>query len=187
MIARLLFLLFCLAAACASAQYKWTGPDGQIGYGDQAPRDALHVERLGPLAPAAEGTDALAQLPYEMQRAARNFPLVLYARGDCHPCDDARTFLRAFSVPFAERGVATQEDVTAFRELGGADQLPALAVGRRMLRGFEASSWGEALANAGYPRGAAMPQSWQWSAAAPLAPSGTPGVAAPATASTQAR
>jgi len=168
-------LLLLLAACSALAQYKWTEPQGQTGYGDQAPRDATHVERLGTMgSSAADLSDSLEQLPYEIRRAAKDFPVVLYAQASCPICDDGRAFLKAHAIPFSERTIATREDIEAFRQLGAGEQLPALAVGRRIVRGFESSLWGEALADAGYPQGIPLPNNWQWPAAKPLVPPAPP-------------
>ncbi len=173
--------LWIFAACSSQAQYKWTEPEGQTGYGDQAPRDATHVERLGAVTGGtADSADALAQLPYEIRKAAKDFPVVLYAMPNCSICDEGRAFLKAHAIPFSERSIATREDFEAFRQLGGGEQLPAIGVGRRMVRGFESSQWAEALADAGYPQGIALPNTWQWPAAKPLVPPAPP--PAPATA-----
>lgn len=179
MLLRALALLSLLAACAAQAQYKWTEPGGETGYGDQAPRDAVHVERLSPSAAAADAADPLGQLPYEIRRAAKDFPVVLYAQANCPPCDQGRAFLKSRAVPFSERTIATREDIEAFRALGGGEQLPAIAVGRRILRGLETSAWAEALADAGYPQDVPLPSGWQWPAAQPLAPPAPPRESAP--------
>ncbi len=163
-------LLLLLAPGIGQAQYKWTDRDGLVGYGDQPPKDAVNVERLGAVAIGGADGDALGPLPFEVRRAARTFPVVLYSRSDCPPCDQGRAYLKSRNVPFAERQVASQSDIDAFRKLGGADALPALGIGHQMLRGFESGAWSEALATAGYPQGVPLPRNWQWPAPAPLAP-----------------
>jgi glutaredoxin len=170
--ARLLVLLtFAFGAIGVHAQYKWTDHEGVVSYGDQPAKDAEHVERIGTLAgPADTSSDALARLPFEIRIAAHDFPVVLYARPDCQPCDDARAFLKSRNVPFSERIVNSQSDLDAFHRLGGKSVLPAAHVGRQMLQGFESGAWSEALATAGYPRDVPLPRDWQWAAATPLAP-----------------
>jgi len=172
--------LLCIFAACsAQAQYKWIEPEGQTGYGDQAPRDAKSVQHLGDVSRGTtDNTDSLAQLPYEIRRAAKDFPVVLYTMASCAVCDESRAFLKAHAIPFSERSIGTRDDMEAFRQLGAGEQLPAIAVGRRIVRGFESSQWAEALADAGYPQGIPLPSTWQWPAAVPLAPPPSP---APAT------
>jgi hypothetical protein len=166
----LLLALLCTGPG-AHAQYKWTDHDGVVSYGDQPSKDAEHVEHLGSvLSPAQAASDALARLPFEIRKAAHDFPVVLYARPDCQPCDTGRAFLKSRNVPYTERTVLTREDLDAFRKLGGTDILPSMSVGRQMLRGFEAGAWSESLATAGYPRDVPLPRDWQWAAATPLAP-----------------
>jgi len=167
----LLLALLILPFTGAQAQYKWTDHDGVVSYGDQPAKDAEHVERLGNvLAPADATRDALARLPFEVRKAAQDFPVVLYARDECPPCDAARNFLKSRNVPFWERSVSTRDDVEALKKLGGASQLPCLGIGRQVLRGFESGAWSEALATAGYPRDIPLPRDWIWPAATPLAP-----------------
>jgi len=174
-------LLWFFAACSTQAQYKWTEPEGQTAYGDQAPRDATHVERLGDVSRgSADSADTLAQLPYEIRRAAKDFPVVLYTMASCAVCDEGRAFLKTHAIPFTERSIATRDDMEAFRQLGGGEQLPAMAVGRRIVRGFESSQWSEALADAGYPQGVPLPSTWQWPAAKPLVPPPAPPPAATA-------
>jgi hypothetical protein len=162
-----------LAVSGVHAQYKWTDAKGHVSYGDQPPRDARKVERIEANTGIADrGLDALAALPFEVRRAAKDFPVVLYVASgtQCLPCTSARTFLKAHAVPFAERTIATDKDLVAFQGLGGGTQLPALTVGRDWLRGFEPGAWTEAIRIAGYPQGIELPPAWQWPAATPLTP-----------------
>jgi glutaredoxin len=170
--ARLLLLLLLAAVTLgAQAQYKWTDHDGTVSYGDQPGKDAEHVERIGAISgPADVNSDALARLPFEIRKAAHDFPVVLYARADCAPCDEARAFLKSRNIPYSERLINSSEDINAFHKQGGTNLLPSVNVGRQMLRGFEAGSWSEALASAGYPRDLPLPRDWQWAVATPLAP-----------------
>jgi len=174
---RLLLLpLLIFPVFAVHAQYKWTDHDGVVSYGDQPGKDAEHVERLGNvLAPADAARDALARLPFEIRKAAQDFPVVLYAGNECQPCDAGRDFLKSRNVPYSERSVATREDAVAFEKaMGGSHLLPALKVGRQVLRGFDSGAWSEALATAGYPRDIPLPRDWTWPAATPLAPPPNP-------------
>jgi glutaredoxin len=176
MLARILrrvaaFPFLLLPVFCAQAQYKWTDPDGRVNYGDQPPRNARQVERINAAAGAVASADDLAGLPFEVRNAAKNFPVVLYVTvaTECAPCTRARDFLKARAIPFVERTIATNKDLTAFQALGGGRQFPVVTVGRNWLPGFEPNAWSEALNDAGYPQGATLPRTWQWPAATPLA------------------
>jgi len=171
--ARLCAVLAVVLAAFAApawAQYKWVDENGQASYGDQPPKDARKVERLDGVASAQQSDDPLSILPFEIQRAAKNLPVVLYARSDCPACVDARALLRGHSVPYVERTIATQEDIEAFHRMGGQDMLPVVSIGHELLRGFNLTMWNDALAVAGYPQGVPMPQGWKWPEPKPLAP-----------------
>jgi glutaredoxin len=171
----LLLSLLLFPAVAAQAQYKWTDHDGVVSYGDQPSRDAEHVEHLGNvLAPADAARDALARLPFEIRKAAQDFPVVLYARDECQPCDAARAFLKSRNVPYTERSVTTREDLDSFGKALGSNLLPSLSVGRQVLRGFETGTWSEVLATAGYPRDIPLPRDWIWPVATPLAPPPNP-------------
>jgi glutaredoxin len=174
MLLRVAAFFLILPAFCAQAQYKWTERDGSVSYGDQPPRGALHVERLSPSSGASEAADPLIGLPFEIRRAAKDFPVVLYVHADCPPCDDARGFLKRRAIPFSERTVATAEDFAAYQRLGGGQQFPAVAIGRQLLRGYEPNTWSDALLGAGYPQGTPLPRNWQWPAPAPLVPPPAP-------------
>lgn len=178
--ALLLALSLALPYPSAHAQYKWIDRDGQVGYGDQPPGDARSIQRM--VSAPVDSIDPLATLPFEIRRAARDFPVVLYTRNDCAPCDNGRTYLKNHSVPFSERRVVTAEDIEAFRKLGGGDLLPAVRVGKQLTGGFDAIAWADLLAVAGYPQGVPLPRNWQWAPATALAPA-QPAASAPDTSS----
>jgi glutaredoxin len=169
-------MLLLLAAAAAAAQYKWVEADGSVGYGDEPPANARKVERISAGSGAAPGADGLAGLPFEVRRAARDFPVTLYASvgSECLPCNTARSFLRSHSIPYAERTVSTAKDLASYQALAGTTQVPALSVGRAWLRGFEEHAWLDALDGAGYPRNAVLPRGWSWPAPVPLTPPEAP-------------
>lgn len=157
-----------LAPAWAAAQYKWTDADGRIVYGDNPPRDARNIQRIDARGAAGEA-DSLAALPFELRRAAREFPVVLYTTSDCPPCEAARALLRARGIPYTERTVTTPQDLEALEKLGHGKRLPVLAVGRQTQREFEAGAWNALLDAAGYPRASMLPRTWQPAAPQPLA------------------
>jgi glutaredoxin len=163
-----LFLLLLVAAAPALAQYKWIDSNGRVMYGDNPPRDAKNVEKLGIGAP--DDNDPLRGAGFELRRAAQSHPVVLYTTADCAPCDSARQLLRARGVPYSEKTVGTQADIDALRNLGGGNQVPVLVVGRQMQKMFETNAWHALLDAAGYPRASQLPRGWQPAAPSPLVP-----------------
>lgn len=160
--------LLLAAALPALAQYKWTDPDGRVVYGDNPPRDAKNIEKLGIGAP--DNSDPLRGAGYELRRAAQAHPVVLYTTADCAPCESGRQLLRARGVPYTEKTVTTQADIDALRQMGGGDQVPVLAVGRQLQKMFETNAWHALLDAAGYPRTSQLPRGWQPPAPAPLVP-----------------
>ena len=177
-IGRLTAALALLCVQAAHAQFKWVDADGRIGYGDKPPASAHDIERLEGYVKGVR-PDPQSQLPFQLQRTIQQFPVTLYTMGNCAGCDAGRALLKARSVPFVERTVATTDDAQALKKLTGGDQLPAFQVGTRMLIGFNSATWDDALDLAGYPRSSQLPPDWKWPepaplAAAPPAPAATP-------------
>jgi glutaredoxin len=183
-ISRSLLLLTAMAAAAASpafAQYKWIGPDGRVNYSDQPPPgDAKKVLPLSGNSAEGEGQPSL---PYVLQQASRNFPVVLYTSKQCDPCDRGRELLRLRGVPFSEKTVATNADQEELKKAGGSDQLPLLRVGRSAGIGFNKAEWDGLLDTAGYPTASVLPRNYKQAAAQPAsgkAPPAEPQAPAPA-------
>jgi hypothetical protein len=160
-------LIPLLCAPVAYAQYKWVDSSGKIGYGDKPPPGAQFVDTLEGVDKGAH-RDPVAQLPYQLQRTMKDFPVTLYTMSDCNACDVGRAFLKKRAVPFAERTVRDSDDVQALKKLTGTDQMPAFQVGSRILTGFNSATWSEALDLAGYPKAGQLPSDWTLSAPKPL-------------------
>jgi glutaredoxin len=168
----LLAALVTLAlAGTAAAQYRWVDAEGKVHYGDAPPRDAKDVRSLGLRpAPAPAGAEATSNLPFEVRRAVERAPVVLYTAPECQPCAPAAAMLRERGVPFAERTVASPDDLQEFRRLSGGLRLPHLTVGSQVQNGFNPDIWASLLDAAGYPKGSMLPRSYQWPAPQPLVP-----------------
>ena len=92
------------------------------------------------------------QVPYELQRAQKNFPVTLYTAPICkEPCDLARTALNKRGVPFSEIQVWTPETLEELKSKAGSDNVPAVAVGRTVISGFDQARYDSLLDSAGYP------------------------------------
>lgn len=159
--------LFTLASG-ALAQFKWRDAAGGVHYGDNPPRDALDVQRLG--LGGGAGDDPLRGLPFELRRTASTYPVVLYTSPQCAPCGAARELLRSRGIPFSERVVASREDFDQFQRLGHGSAVPVLTVGTQVLRMFQPEDWNRLLDAAGYPRTSQLPRNWRAPEPRPLVP-----------------
>jgi glutaredoxin len=135
----------------AEGLYRWVDKTGKVYYGDLPPAEAMQVEKMkfdNP-ADAVEGE----YLSYETRQAQQNFPVTLYAAGNCgEPCQQARDFLNERGIPFVEKRLVTQNDIDNFKKQSGSDVSPTLAIGKTWLRGFQAEQWNDELDMAGYPK-----------------------------------
>jgi glutaredoxin len=173
----IILLLACLAiiptASLAGDLFRWVDKSGKVHYGDIPPAGDPDVERLKLSSEPSQNED----LPYETLRAQQNFPVTLYVGNGCgEPCDMARSMLTKRGIPFSEKLLKYKEDVEAFKKLSGFDAVPALAVGKTFLRGFQAEQWHGELDIAGYPKTASYRQRI---APPPPASSSTPPASAP--------
>jgi glutaredoxin len=126
--------------------YRQVDGAGGVQYSDRPAPDAERL-RFG----AAPLPDEA--LPYETRRAQQNFPVTLYVFEACgDPCQQARKLLNARGIPFAEKNIATQAELEAFRKLSGSDQAPTLRIGNTWLKGLLAAEWQQELDLAGYPK-----------------------------------
>ncbi|MDT7835158.1 glutaredoxin family protein [Aquabacterium sp. OR-4] len=185
--AALLVALAATAAWPALAQYKVIGPDGRVTYTDRPPTAAgnrvLSIRQSGAVS-ATDGAPAnLASLPQALRQPVARFPVTLITAADCAPCDSARQMLQRRGVPYSERSVVSDADQQALQQLSGALTVPSVRIGSQVLRGWLESDWLSTLDLAGYPASSALPPSWRWAAASPLAPRGAE-PAAPAAAPT---
>ena len=115
---------------------------------------------------------ALAQqLPFEIARLQKDFPVTLYTTPTCKEvCENARAALNRRSIPFTEEQVWNDETLAKLKSVTGSGQVPALTVGRSALTGFEPSQYDALLDSAGYPAAGIYPPRNQ---AAPPPPDGS--------------
>jgi len=129
--------------------YRSIDKDGKVHYSDvplQGSEDVTAVK--ADKAPVPDET-----LPYETQRAMKNFPATLYTFPDCgSACQMARDFLNKRGIPFTEKSLVTKEEVDNYRKEAGDSQVPALTLGKTWLKGFLAERWNKELDVAGYPK-----------------------------------
>ena len=118
--------------------------------------------------PAFAQTVHTAPLPYEVKRAAQSFPVTIYTTASCSPCDAGKALLTGRGVPFIEKTASTDADLNAMKARGLGDTFPALSVGSRSVKKFEAGAWNEALDFGGYPKTGAYPAGYTNPPATPL-------------------
>lgn len=171
-------LLLTATAAQAAQLYRWVDEKGRVEWRDTPPpANAKKVERRTVGGSVVE----TSTLPFSVQQAMQNFPLVLYVTDCGDGCTKARAHLNRRGLPFSERN--PQDDIETYKKLTeGRLEVPLLFVGRQALRGYEEGAWDSALDAAGYPRVVigAKPQPKPVPPPAPKpAPADAPAAAAP--------
>jgi len=167
-------LVGALATPAALAQYKWVGASGTVTYSDLPPPpgvQATTLARKGSTAAAGEAPlTPEGGLAGAVRTAATKYPVVLYTTRDCAPCQQARAHLQQRGVPFAERTIESQQDAQAFKQLGFTEpSVPAIAVGRERMTGFEPEQWRRLLDAAQYPASSKLPAGYRAAPAQRLA------------------
>jgi glutaredoxin len=148
--AALAALLLASPAVSAETTYRWTDPNtGRTVISDLPPPPG--VRQVTKYTTTIGGGER--QPSYAVRQASEKFPVVLYTSAGCgDPCKQARALLNARGVPFAEKVLESEEDLTELgRQLGGEAQLPIISVGRQSARGFEPTKWNDLLDAATYP------------------------------------
>lgn len=182
-----LIALACLAGnAFAQQVYRQVDANGKVTYSDQPPSARNAQPAQSARGGAVNSLPAESALPYELRQVAQRYPVTLYTRDECQPCDAGRTLLSTRGVPFTEKTVKTAQDSEALQRQTGQNSLPALSVGSQQLVGFQDSEWTRYLDAAGYPASSRLPSTYRNAPATPLvaavnaAPPAAPAVAAPA-------
>src|SRR6185436_10657542 len=144
-----LIVLISLAPLAQAETYKWVDADGKVHYSDQPPPpDARKSERK-----RLSDKPAEVALPYVLRQAIKNFPVTLFVYDCGDGCTRARDFLVKRGVPHTSKDPTAPGMREELRKVtGGAEVVPVLQVGRRVLRGFEEATWNAALDDAGYPK-----------------------------------
>jgi glutaredoxin len=164
-----LLLSGALASAAHAELYKWVGADGKVTYSDVAPpANAKQVEKR-----ALSGGSAGVTLPAELAAAVAMNPVTLYATNSCAPCDEGRALLKQRGIPFAEKTITTNEDISKLKQVGGDAQLPLLVISNSKFRGFERQEWNKSLSSAGYPENSVLPKEYRYPPAESAAPAPT--------------
>ena len=144
----LLFLLIAAGAASAQAArlYKWVDEDGRVSYHDRPPPEgsAYKVERK-----EFKSKKRDTSSPYDV--AVRDHPVALYSSNRCAPCDMARSYLEKRNVPFTEKNVQLDDRfMKELVKLSGNVEVPVIAIGSRIVKGFSQEWLDSELSQAGY-------------------------------------
>jgi glutaredoxin len=153
------------ATVLAQPIYRHVDRNGQVVFSDQPP--AANAQPVAPSGASAIDGGA-AGLPYELRQVMQRYPVTIYTRDDCEPCDAGRALLATRGVPFDERQVRTPADSDALKRMSGQDALPLLSIGAQQLKGFSDTEWSQYLDVAGYPKSIALPAGYRRPAAQPL-------------------
>jgi glutaredoxin len=151
----LLLLLLVSPLLQAGEVYRWTDERGGVQYSDQPPppsaRQVIKVKGKGNVVDVDKES-------YESRLARDVNPVVLYA-STCGPvCDQASDYLTQRGIPFTLKDPSKDlEAAVELKKLVGAVEVPAVRVGKRHTKGFDASSWGSLLDAAGYPKTPLIP------------------------------
>ncbi|MDM0073960.1 glutaredoxin family protein [Variovorax sp. J2P1-59] len=174
-----LTLLVVASTTLAQPVYRNVDKNGKVTFSDQPP--AANVQPAAPRSGSSIGTSS--SLPYELRQVAQRYPVTLYTGDECGPCGAGRSLLITRGVPFEERTVKSNEDISALQRLSSQSSLPLLTIGSQQLKGFSDTEWSQYLDAAGYPKSAQLPPGFRNPPAQPLValqPASQPAPEAPA-------
>lgn len=141
--------------ASAEELYRWVDEKGQVTYSDMPPPPSVadvQQKRFGDKA----GTQ---QLPYALQTATRDFPVILYTTDCGSGCEQAAKLLDVRGVPHAQKNAKDPKVAQELMKLmDGKVFAPVLVVGKSVVKGYEEGAWHSALDIAGYPKSNQLPR-----------------------------
>ena len=161
-----------LFASAAQAQvYRVVGPDGRVTFSDKPPVNAsqpVSAQRSGGSPVPATAPNGL---PYELNQLAQKYPVTLYTGENCEACKQGRALLNQRGIPYAEKTIKTNEDISALEKItGGNTTIPLLTIGGQRLSGFSDVQWSQYLDAAGYPKTIQLPPNYKRPAPVALSP-----------------
>lgn len=145
-------------SAMAETLYRWVDGQGNVHFSGHPPppNAAKKVDELKmPRHPVSDPA-----LPFALQQAMKNHPIILYVAPKCAPCNEAQALLSKRGIPYTEKDPQKDAAVAEeLRKLTGELSVPALIVGKGApLKGFESGEWEAALDAAGYPKTGVVPR-----------------------------
>ncbi|HYP70477.1 MAG TPA: glutaredoxin family protein [Variovorax sp.] len=164
-----LIALACVASTAFAQQvYRQVDANGKVTYSDQPPSARNAQPAQNARGGAVNSMPVDSALPYELRQVAQRYPVTLYSRDECQPCDAGRALLTTRGVPFTEKTVQTAQDGEALQRQSGQTSLPQLSIGTQQLVGFQDSDWTRYLDAAGYPASSRLPPSYKNAPPTPL-------------------
>lgn len=134
----------------AARLYKWVDEYGSVTYRDHPPLDGKYKVETRDYGVKDESTQIAAE---ELRAVALQYPITLYMTDKCASCDLLRNYLKGKKVPFKEKNVAgdlkVQEEL---KGIVGELVVPALTIGKEVVRGFSRSTLDGRLKAVGYIR-----------------------------------
>ena len=138
----------------AQQVYKSVDKNGRVTYSEVPPLPGSGDKLTGDSASSVS-------LPYALQQVVSRYPVTLYTTADCGPCINARLMLTQRGVPFTERTVSSNEDLTAYKRLNSDNNFPLATIAAQQLKGYEESEWTKYLDAAGYPKSSTLPRNYR--------------------------
>jgi len=149
-IAALAIALCAHAGAQEKQLYRYTDADGKVVYSDTPP--PASAKNVQPKKIGANVIETNA-MPLAAQQASERFPVTLYTFDCGDPCQNATALLNRRGVPFTTVNVSNPEGAAKLMALTGANVVPVLQVGDKLVsKGLAEARLQAMLDDAGYPR-----------------------------------
>lgn len=166
--AALILLGSIVTPAEAQQIYRNVAPDGRITFSDRP--SSLDTEALNVRTRKNPSVTVATDLPFELRQLVAKTPVTLYTTANCGPCDKGRMLLGRRGVPFTEKSVVSNDDISAFIAINKDNTLPLLTLGNKQIQGYSESEWTQALDAANYPKQSTLPATYIPPPASALAP-----------------
>ncbi len=129
--------------------YKWVDKYGNVTYQDSPPPDsATYIEEK-----EIQSQKAVRSTGVSIQEVAAKSPVTLYLIPDCASCDAARAYLKKRKIPFKEKNVENNPELQVeMKKRIGVLTVPAILIGKKIMKGYIQSLLEGELDAVGYPK-----------------------------------
>jgi glutaredoxin len=119
---------------------------GGVTFRDRCPPEANQIAEQKLTGAARSNADT------KLAEVMRRNPVQLFSMPNCDACDLVRHQLQSRKIQFAEHLVdADAEQQNAIKTLAGSLTVPAVAIGKQVVTGYNRAALDSALKQAGYP------------------------------------